>query len=347
MIQMKNVRGGVLMDKARVLRAAVVGGGSWGTALAHLLAVGGHEVRLVLRDAAVAAAVNSRHENPRYLPGRRLHPAVRAETTSAVLAEADVTVLAVPCQQVRSFLETAKSRLAPGAVLVNAAKGLETMRLETVGQMTLAVLDDLKPRYAVLSGPSFAAEVLDRRPTAVVLGCADETLGARLRGVFSTEWFRCYSCTDVIGVELGGALKNVMAIAAGLCDGLGFGHNARAALMTRGLAEMSRLGVARGAQARTFMGLSGLGDLTLTCTGDLSRNRQVGLRLGRGEALEDITASLGMVAEGVKTTEAVYALAGELGVSAPITGAVHAILYHRKPPRAAVTELMTRELKEE
>ncbi len=337
----------VLMHEVRALRVVVAGGGSWGTALAHLLAVGGHEVRLVLRDAAVADAVNTRHENPRYLPGRRLHPAVRAGTDLAALAETDLVVLAVPCQQARSFLERAKSRLAPGTVLVSAAKGLETTRLETVGQVTQAVLEGLKPRYAVLSGPSFAAEVMDRQPTAVVLGCADETLGASLREAFSTEWFRCYSCTDVVGVELGGALKNVMAIAAGLCDGLGFGHNARAALMTRGLAEMSRLGVARGAQARTFMGLSGLGDLTLTCTGDLSRNRQVGLRLGRGEVLEDITASLGMVAEGVKTTEAVYALAGKLGVSAPITEAVHAILYHRKPPRAAVTELMTRALKEE
>lgn len=335
------------MTASRALRIAVAGGGSWGTALAHLLAVGGHEVRLVLRDAAVAEAVNTRQENPRYLPGRELHRAVRAGTNPALLAGRDLVVLAVPCQQVRSFLEQARPHLGAGAVLVNAAKGLETGRLETVGQVAEAVLKGLSPRYAVLSGPSFAAEVLDRQPTAVVLGCADEALGGRLRAVFSTDWFRCYSCTDVIGVELGGALKNVMAIAAGLCDGLGFGHNARAALITRGLAEMSRLGVARGARAMTFMGLSGLGDLTLTCTGDLSRNRQVGLRLGRGETLDDITASLGMVAEGVKTTQAVCALAGQLGVSAPITAAVHDILYRGKAPRAAVTELMTRALKEE
>lgn len=340
-----------MQDKNKVdaacLRVAVAGGGSWGTALAHVLAVRGHEVRLILRDNAVADAVNECHENPRYLPGRTLHSSVTASTKPADMAGRDLVVLAVPCQQVRDFLITSGDVLSQGAVLVNAAKGLEIGSLSTVAQVVDEVLAHKKPHYAILSGPSFAEEVLDEQPTAVVLGCADEQVGAWLRTVFSSRWFRCYSSTDVTGVELGGALKNVMAIAAGVCDGLGFGHNARAALMTRGLAEISRIGVASGARAMTFMGLSGLGDLTLTCTGDLSRNRQVGLRLGQGESLEDIVRSLGMVAEGVKTAEAVHALAARLGVSAPITAAMHVILREGKCPRAAVTELMTRTLKEE
>ena len=336
-----------MSETSQPLRVAVAGGGSWGTALAHVLAVRGHSVRLILRDAAVAEAVNTRHENPRYLPGRMLHARVTASTLLQDLGGRDVLVLAVPCQQVRYFLLEAQPFLADGAVLVNAAKGLEIGARLTVGQIVGQVLGHKAPRYAILSGPSFAAEVLDEKPTAVVLGCAAEDLGAHLREVFSTRWFRCYSSTDVMGVELGGALKNVMAIAAGICDGLDFGHNTRAALMTRGLAEMSRLGVACGARAMTFMGLSGLGDLTLTCTGDLSRNRQVGLRLGQGESLEHIVHSLGMVAEGVKTAQAVHALALESHVSAPITAAMHAILHEGKCVREAVTELMTRTLKEE
>ena len=329
------------------LRVTVAGGGSWGTALAHVLASRGHDVRLLLRDAAVAEAIRTRGENPRYLPGRALHPGIAAHTELDALAGRDILVLAVPCQQARAFLRAARAHLARGCILVNAAKGVETARGTTLGQAVAEELADLAPRYAILSGPSFAAEVLDGHPTAVVLGCAEEALGAQLRECFSTASFRCYSSTDVLGVELGGALKNVMAIAAGVCDGLDFGHNARAALITRGLAEISRIGVACGARPLTFMGLSGLGDLTLTCTGDLSRNRQVGLRLGAGESLAHIVASLGMVAEGVKTTEAVHALAARLGVAAPITDAMFEILHHGRDPRAVVVELMTRALKEE
>jgi glycerol-3-phosphate dehydrogenase (NAD(P)+) len=201
--------------------------------------------------------------------------------------------------------------------------------------------------YVMLSGPSFATEVLDGHPTAVVLACEEEALAARLRQVFSTPVFRCYSSTDVCGVELGGALKNVMAIAAGLCDGLGLGHNSRGALITRGLAEISRLGVALGARAGTFMGLSGLGDLVLSCTGDLSRNRRVGLALARGEKLEEIIRTLGSVAEGVKTTFAAYSLGRAYKMETPITDAVHAILQGAQTPRQAIQNLMLRDLKEE
>lgn len=324
----------------------VAGGGSWGTALAHLLAARGHDACLWLRDPVVAEAVNTRHENPRYLPGFVLDSRLRASTDPALLGR-ELLVLAVPSQQLRGWLETHRACFRPGVVLVNAAKGLETGSLATCEQVAVATLKDLRPHYAALSGPSFAAEVLRGLPTAVVLAARDESLGRNLREIFSGPFFRCYSSTDVTGVEMGGALKNVMAIAAGVCDGLGLGHNSRAALVTRGLAEMSRLGAARGASERTFMGLSGLGDLTLTCTGDLSRNRQVGLRLGRGEALEAITRSLGMVAEGVKTTAAVHEMAARLRVEAPLSAAVYGILYKDQCPRQALKELMARDLREE
>ena len=253
----------------------------------------------------------------------------------------------MPSQQLRGWLGTHRTFFRPGPVLVNAAKGLETGSLATCGAVVAEALAGLEPRYSVLSGPSFAAEVLRGLPTAVVLAARDEALGRTLRELFSGPAFRCYSSTDVTGVEMGGALKNVMAIAAGVCDGLGLGHNSRAALITRGLAEMSRLGAACGARRSTFMGLSGLGDLTLTCTGDLSRNRQVGLRLGRGENLEAITRSLGMVAEGVKTTAAVHALALRLGIDAPITAAMHCVIYEGQAPREALRILMNRDLREE
>jgi len=324
----------------------VAGGGSWGTALAHLLAANGYDTRLWLRDAAIAEAICAHHENPRYLPGIALHANLSATTNPEVLGR-KIVVLAVPCQQLRGWLAANAQFFCRNAVLINAAKGIETANLATCAEIAQQGLGHLHPRYAVLSGPSFAADVLRGLPTAVVLASADEALGHMLRQIFSSGTFRCYSSTDVMGVEMGGALKNVIAIAAGVCDGLGLGHNSRAALITRGLAEMSRLGVARGAQPHTFMGLSGLGDLTLTCTGDLSRNRQVGLRLGRGEKLDQITASLGMVAEGVKTTAAIHELARRLHVEAPLTDAVHSILYGNRNPNEVLHNLMARQLKDE
>ena len=329
------------------LRIAVAGGGSWGTALAHVLACGGHDVVLWARDAAVVDAVNSVHENPRYLPGRALHERLRATRDPAIFADHEFVLLALPCQRMREFLGQARERFAPGLVLVNASKGIELDSLLRMSSLAREVLHPIAHRYVMLSGPSFAAEVLDGQPTAVVLACAEEELGARLRQAFSTSVFRCYSSTDVCGVELGGAVKNVMAIAAGLCDGLGLGHNSRGALITRGLAEISRLGAALGARAGTFMGLSGLGDLVLSCTGDLSRNRRVGLALARGEELGEIVRDLGSVAEGVHTTFAVHSLGRANGIETPITDAVHAILQGSQTPRQAIRELMLRELKEE
>ena len=335
------------MAEKKTFRAAVAGGGSWGTALAHVLASAGQPVTIVLRDKAVAAAINERHENPHYLPGRTLHPAVSASADADALSGCDLLVMAVPCQHQRAYWQDVRHLLAQDCVIVNASKGLETGTCFRMSRVAEEEMPGCSSRYVTLSGPSFAAEVMDEHPTAVVLASQNEELASRLRETFSTPFFRCYSSTDVIGVEAGGALKNVMAIAAGMCDGLGFGSNARAALVTRGLAELSRIGTAMGARPLTFMGLSGLGDLVLTCDGDLSRNRQVGLRLGRGESLEQIVDSLGMVAEGVKTSQAARLLAGELQVSAPITKTVCRIIDGETSPRDAVTALMTRSLKEE
>ena len=332
------------------MTVTVYGGGSWGTALAHALACGGHGTRLLVRDATVAEAVNERHENPRYLPGLRLHADVLAVTDPSVLAESDVWVLAVPCQSQRAALEDVRRLLRPSTVVVNASKGIELNSLKPMSEVAAEGLGrpgHFERRYAVLSGPSFAREVVECKPTAVVLGCADETLGASLRDLFATTWFRSYSSTDVRGVELGGAVKNVIAIAAGVSDGLEFGHNARAALITRGLAEITRLGVALGARPSTFMGLSGLGDLMLTCAGDLSRNRQVGLGLGRGESLASVIKAMRTVAEVVKTSAAVDRLAQSLGEDMPITATMNAVLDGSLSPVEAVRGLMSRALKEE
>lgn len=330
------------------MRVTVIGGGSWGTALAHLLAGKGHPVTILMRDAALADSLATAHENSRYLPGLPLHPALKATNCAATaLSETELCILAAPCQHLRATLRALGPHLPTACPLVCASKGIEQKTLLTMSQMLEEELPEFAARYAILSGPSFAREVVLGMPTAVVLGCADAELGRSLREVFSTSLFRVYSSRDVLGVELGGAVKNVMAIAVGIADGLAFGANARAALITRGLAEISRLGVALGAQQTTFMGLSGMGDLVLTCTGDLSRNRQVGLRLGAGESIAHITNGMRMVAEGVSTTEAVTALAVRLGVNLPISGMVRDILAESLDPREAVITLMTRDLKEE
>ncbi len=328
-------------------RVAVAGGGSWGTALAHTLAESGYNVTLIVRDQSLANTINSTHKNSRYLDNYFINKNVYATNDLSVIAQVDVLLLAIPAQSLRDFLHAIKPYLKNNSILVNTAKGIECSSGKTMHQVVLDVVGDKNTHYAILSGPSFAVEVMEKYPTAVVLGCSNIEVGKKLRAMFSSDYFRCYSGGDIIGIELGGALKNVMAIAAGVCDGLGFGHNSRAALLTRGLAEMSRMGEALGAEVITFMGLSGLGDLMLTCTGDLSRNRQVGIRLGKGESLEHILYTLGMVAEGVKTTTAVFEIAQKLQVSMPIVHAVNDILYHNADPKQCVFKLMSRNLKDE
>ncbi len=328
------------------MKIVVAGGGSWGTALGHVAAANGHDVCLLVRDAGQARAIAVEHMNTAYLPGVLLHEGVHATThCEEAMQGVQVLLMAVPCQHFREVLHRLVPLAPPGLTVICANKGIEVDSLCTPSQVVAQEFAGATYDFAMLSGPSFALEVVQNVPTAVVMGCADSTLGGMLRQVFSYGLFRTYSSTDVRGVELGGAVKNVIAIAAGLADGLEYGDNARAALITRGLAEMSRLGVAMGAREATFMGLSGLGDLVLTCTGDVSRNRRVGLGLARGMSLAEITEH--MVAEGVRTTDAVYALGRRLHVELPITEAVYAVLYNGKDPRIAVRELMGRDLKEE
>lgn len=330
------------------MRIAVLGGGSWGTALADMLAGKGLEVRLWMRRPEVVREVNDAGRNSRYLPEHTLCPTLRADADlPRVLSGAGCVLLAVPCQQLGGLLREHRAVFPAGVPVVCASKGVELGTFRTMRQVVEEELCGLAPRYAMLSGPSFAVEVARRRPTAVALGCVDAAVADMVQTLFSTPYFRVYANADVTGVELGGAVKNIMAIASGISDGLGYGDNARAALITRGLSEMSRLGVALGASAGTFMGLSGMGDLVLTCTGDESRNRRVGLAIGRGQTLGEVLVGMHNVAEGVKTTQAVHALGQTRHLDLPITAQVHAVLFEDKDPALAVQELMTRPLREE
>jgi glycerol-3-phosphate dehydrogenase (NAD(P)+) len=332
-----------------VTRCCVVGGGSWGTALAGVLARNGHETVLWAREADVVAEVNERHTNQGFLPDVPLPEALRAEgDLAAALSGAGVVVSVVPAQFAGGVWDEAAGALEEEAVVVSATKGIELATLRRMDQVLGAYLGPRqRERFTVLSGPSFAAEVARLQPTAVVAAGADEAAARTVQSLFQNRHLRVYTNPDVVGVELGGALKNVMALAAGVAVGLGFGHNTMAALVTRGLAEMTRLGVAMGARRETFAGLAGMGDLVLTCTGDLSRNRTVGVRLGRGEALDDILGEMRAVAEGVKTAEAVVRLAGRHGVEMPIAQEVHAMLVEGRAPRTALDNLMSRDPKPE
>ena len=328
-------------------RVAVVGAGAWGTALAKLLAGQGVPTTLWAREAEVVDAIRTRGENDVFLPGVPLPDSLVATgDLAAALAEAGVVVSAVPTQYVRSVFTGHGAALLETRAVVSVSKGIEVDTLRTPTEILVGVAgDSLVP--VALSGPSFAREVAEEHPTAVVAASRVPEHARLVRDLFSTSAFRVYSSDDVLSVELGGALKNVIAIAAGICAGLGFGRNSIAALITRGLAEITRIGVARGGEALTFAGLSGMGDLVLTCTGDLSRNRTVGLEIGRGRKLGEILAATDTVAEGVRTTLAARALAAELGVEMPITEQVYLALYEDKEARTAALELMGRGLRDE
>ena len=329
-------------------KAAVVGAGAWGTALASVLAEKGHEVTIWSYEAEVAASINAGTGNP-YLSDATLPAGLRAETDLAVAVRgADLVLSVSPSQVVRSVMEVAGPHIGPEALLVSASKGVELTSLLRMDQVLGSlVAPSVMERFCVLSGPSFAREVVDRVPTAVVVGSRDDSAAVAAQEAFQTLWFRVYTNPDVIGVELGGALKNVIALAAGVTAGLGHGHNTTAALITRGLAEITRLGVAMGAQKATFYGLAGMGDLVLTCTGSLSRNRTVGYRLGQGESLDDILSEMTAVAEGVKTAAAVHELARRHGVEMPIAEQVYAIVEEGRSPAEAVRTLMLRDPKPE
>lgn len=328
------------------MRIAVLGGGSWGTALGAHLARAGHPVTLWLRAVLTAREINERHGNTAYLPGVHLPEALRATTDiHEAVAGAETVFVAIPSEFCRSAYRALGPALRPGALLVSATKGLEIHTLHRMSEV--AAEEAPEHRVAVLSGPSFALEVVREQPTAVVVASLEVAAAEEVQRAVSSRTFRAYSSDDVIGVELAGALKNVIAIAAGIVDGLGYGHNTVAALVTRGLAEMTRLAVALGGRADTLSGLAGLGDLVLTCTGTLSRNRRVGQALGAGRTLEEAVAATGMVAEGVRTTLAACALAERAGIEMPIALQMRAVLYEGKAPLAAVDDLMLRSLKRE
>jgi glycerol-3-phosphate dehydrogenase (NAD(P)+) len=328
------------------MRCAVVGAGAWGTALADLLAANGCEVRLWALERDVAAAVNVRHENPRFLPGTPLVPTILATNDLGdALAGARLVVYAVPSAHLRTVARSGAGGVATNAILAVATKGIER---ETLALMTEVVETEVPNRPVVaVSGPSFAAEVAGRQPTAVVAASRDVVAAQEVQETLSSATFRVYTHDDVVGVELGGSLKNVMAVATGIAEGVGLGFNSRAALITRGLAEMTRLGVALGAQAGTFAGLAGIGDLVLTCTGALSRNRAVGLAIGRGETLAQALAGKETVAEGVATARSACELARREGVEMPIVETVHRVLFENYPARHSVIALMSRGLRAE
>ena len=328
-----------------MMRVAVIGLGAFGTALSNTLATNVDEVHLWGRDPALVAAVNELHENAQYLPGVPLSPRVRATLElEEALRGASLVVSAMPSHATRQVMTQALPFLPRQTPIITVSKGIENETLLTMTELLQSCLPaDFHPYLAVLSGPSFAKELALRMPTMVTIASHSEDVARRCQEIFQTEAFRAYTSTDVIGVELGGALKNVIAIAAGIADGLGFGHNARAGIITRGLAEVTRMAVRRGANPHTLAGLSGMGDLVLTCTGELSRNRRVGIELGKGRALEDILMEMKQVAEGVKTAKSARDLARKVGVELPICEQVYAITHEGKSPRVAVVELMTRQ----
>lgn len=340
-------------DDAVTMRAmstpvAVLGAGSFGTCLA-LLAAREHDVTIWARHAEIADHITRERRNPKYLTDIELPSNITATADlGEALAGREIVICAIPSHGVRDVMTRAGKAMDPGAILVSTVKGIEVETGLTMDGVLEEVLPEaLHPRLVFLSGPSFAREVALHKPTAVTLACQEESYAISVQTALSCPWFRCYTHDDVTGALIGGALKNVIAIAVGICDGLDHGMNARAGLMTRGLREITRLGEALGANPLTFLGLSGMGDLVLTCTGDLSRNRSVGVQIGQGRSVGEIVGGMDQVAEGVRTTYAVCELADRLGVEMPIAFGVRAILEDEIAPTEGARILMTRQLRSE
>ena len=324
---------------------SVIGAGSWGTTLASLLAEKGYDVTLWAYERELAEAIDKEKVNSVYLPGVCLHPELKATNDIVhAVSRARYILSVVPTQHIRNVFARLKPHVRPDAVIISASKGIEIGTLLTPSMVLREILD---MPVSVLSGPSFAKEVIAKLPTAVTLATGDKKAALLLQELFNTDYFRVYTHDDIIGVEVGGALKNIMAIAAGICDGLGLGYNARAALITRGLSEIKRLGVCLNAREVTFSGLSGLGDLVLTCTGPLSRNYTVGHNLGEGMKLSEIVSRTKYIAEGVTTTLSAYELSKKHSLDIPIVEQIYLALYKDKPPIEAVRDLMNRSLKSE
>ncbi|MBU0944781.1 MAG: NAD(P)-dependent glycerol-3-phosphate dehydrogenase [Proteobacteria bacterium] len=340
------------MSKSTINKIAVIGAGSWGTAIAGVLSAKKLDIILWGHNKAHVTALAKERENRKYLPGFIFPPSLKVtDDLEGAVRGADVVCMVVPSHGFRSVFVKLIPFLEQEAFIVSAVKGIENDSLMTMTQVMKLTLGEALDRknltLSVLSGPSFAKEVALGLPTLVTIGCGDLDRAKVLQKIFGSERFRVYAAQDMIGLEISAALKNIVAIAAGICDGLGYGLNSRAALITRGLAEITRMGVAMGADPVTFSGLSGLGDLVLTCTGDLSRNRTVGLKLGQGKKLPLILEEMEMVAEGVKTTKSVHDLVQRMGVDMPILEQVYKILYEEKDCSLAVNDLLTRELKVE
>ncbi len=331
----------------KIEKIAVIGGGSWGTALSLLLAKKGCEIPLWVYEKDLCAVLQEKRENPVFLPGfplpESVHPSNCLET---VVRGRDVVVLVVPTHVMRSLLTRLRPHLQPGCLIINASKGLENETLCPIHQIvTQEILSPFS--LATVSGPTFALEIAQETPSALVAASATREVAERVQRIFSAPYLKTFISTDLLGVELGGALKNVIAIATGISDGLGLGYNARAALITRGLVEITRIGTALGARPETFAGLSGMGDLVLTCTGELSRNRSVGWKLGQGQTLREITESMKMVAEGVRTVKSAFALKQKFGIQASIIEETYRVLHEEKSPQKALEDIMKVEISHE
>jgi len=330
-------------------RVSVIGSGAFGTALSNILAINAEQVHLWGRDEKLVASINDRHENPTYLPNITLAETIWATSSlEEALEKTELVVSATPSHATREVIGRAVEFLPKHVPIITVSKGIENETLMTMTQVLEDCLpEEFHPYIGVLSGPSFAKETALRMPTVVTIASRWDRLASRAQAVFHTDTFRTYTSSDVMGVQLGGSLKNVIAIAAGIADGLGFGHNARAGIITRGLAEISRIATRHGANPLTLAGLSGLGDLVLTCTGDLSRNRSLGIELGKGRGLEEILAGMKQVAEGVRTAKSARGLSLRDKVELPICEQVYCILHEGKSPKKAVVELMSRQPKSE
>lgn len=330
-------------------RIAVVGAGSWGTAIADLLARKGFQTHLWVFEKEVKEHIERFSENKLYLPNHQLSPNVLASNDlTDVVSDKHLIVIVVPSHVMRDVTRQMAGHISAGTIITSASKGIEQKTHLTMSGVIKENLPEVAAeRLAVISGPSFAKEVAQKMPTSVTVACQSSEIAGRVQHVFATPYFRVYTSDDIIGVELGGSVKNVIAIASGILDGLGMGLNTRAALITRGMTEVRRLGLHLGANPRTFTGLAGFGDLVLTCTGNLSRNYTVGIKLGKGKKLQQILGEMHMVAEGVKTAKSVYNFSRQLGVEMPICDEIYHILYEDLEPKEAVYRLMTRTLKQE
>jgi glycerol-3-phosphate dehydrogenase (NAD(P)+) len=336
------------LDVGKV-KIGVVGAGSWGTALANLLALKGFKIDLWVFEKEVKDQIESYRENKVFLPGISLSDQIYpSNDIEAVVKEKDLVLIVVPSHVMRETASKIREHISKETVVVSASKGIENKTHLTMSGVLREIFQEISgDSFAVLSGPSFAGEVVRRVPTVVSVASKNQKVASFVQHVFATPYFRVYTNNDMIGVELGGSVKNVIAIASGIIDGLGLGLNTRAALITRGLTEMRRLGLKLGANPRTFAGIAGVGDLVLTCTGDISRNHTVGKKIGEGMKLNEILSEMRMVAEGVKTAKSVYNLSRKLGVEMPISQEVYHVLYDDVAPKEAVRRLMTRDLKHE